>query len=248
VEEPWYRRAFGSNYVSVYAHRDEEEAERAVRLLERLTPLAGARVLDVACGAGRHMQALRACRARAIGLDLSDVLARRAAAVAPVALGDMRLLPFADRAFDGLVNMFTSFGYFERREENERVLREAARVLREGGWLLFDYLNAEVAVARLVPEGERVIEGARIRERRSYDPTTRVLTKEIRCVDTRSGRTEEWTERLVLFRRAEIESMLGGAGFDVRAHFGDYDGGPALPESPRLILFCAVPGGRTPRE
>ncbi len=245
MDTPWYRKAFGSRYAELYAHRDKEEAKMAVALLERLAPLRGARVLDVACGAGRHMLALRSRGALAIGLDLSDHLIRRAAAVAPVVQGDMRRLPFGAGRFDGVLNMFTSFGYFEEAEENEVVLREAARVVRPGGWFLFDYLNAETAIPSLVARGEREVGGARVRERRVYDPASRVLTKEIARTDPATGETEEWTERLVLFSPEEIERMVIRAGFSVGDHFGDYEGGSARADGPRLILFCraASPAG-----
>ena len=89
-------------------------------------------VLDLACGTGRHTEALRGRGFRALGVDLSlTLLARRPGL--PRVGGDMRRLPFAGGSFDWVLNFFTSFGYFESERENFRVLQEVVRVLAPGG-------------------------------------------------------------------------------------------------------------------
>ncbi|MFH1681133.1 MAG: class I SAM-dependent methyltransferase [Candidatus Eisenbacteria bacterium] len=243
MEEPWYQKAFGPRYARIYAHRDDREAETAVALVAGRVPLRGARVLDVACGAGRHMKALRRRRARTHGLDLSEELLRAARAFGPAARGDMRRLPFRYASFDGVLNMFTSFGYFEDRADDVRALEEIARVLRPGGWFLLDYLNAKRVLRRLVPGGERAVGEVRVREARSYDPVARILTKEIVLLDARGEASERWTERLFVYSREEIETMLGSVGLTVREIFGDYEGGDALNDSARLIFFSRRTGG-----
>jgi SAM-dependent methyltransferase len=238
VNEPWYRKAFGARYARLYAHRDDEEAASAIDLLAGSVPLAETRVLDVACGAGRHMNAVRARGARAWGVDLSEALLADARRFGPVARADMRRLPFLASAFDGVLNMFTSFGYFESAEEDERALEEIARVLRPGGWFLFDYLNATRVLSRLIPRGERTAAGERVRETRAYDPSARVLTKEIALLDDRGEVRETWTERLRLYDPGAIEAMMGRAGFEIWERFGDYEGGAFDGESPRFILLA----------
>jgi SAM-dependent methyltransferase len=155
----------------------------------------------------------------------------------------MRSLPFRRETFGGVVNMFTSFGYFEGREEDERVLEEVSRVLRPSGWFFLDYVNAESLLARLVPASERRAGERRVREIRSFEPRTGTLTKEVRVLGDRGETIDAWVERLTLYAREEIEEMLRGARFLVRDRFGEYDGRPVEPGSARLIFFCVRSGG-----
>src|SRR5262249_28118334 len=131
----WYAERFDATYLDAYAHRDEEEARRAVAGLFAPLGLAGRRVLDLACGAGRYSRALAAGGATVVGLDLSAPLLAAASrtVTADVAFvrGDMRCLPFRDATFEVVASMFTSFGYFEKAGEDRQVLAEVARVLQK---------------------------------------------------------------------------------------------------------------------
>src|SRR5687767_9208056 len=92
----WFEEWFGEEYLQLYPHRDDAEAERAVALVLRATGFQrGWRVLDVACGAGRHARAFEAAGARCVGVDLSATLLRIARTVTGASLvrADMRALP-----------------------------------------------------------------------------------------------------------------------------------------------------------
>src|SRR5438105_12687804 len=110
-EADWFEEWFGEDYLHIYQHRNETEAEGAIELIA--TNLAGRRidtVLDLACGAGRHTRVLRE-RWWTVGLDLSMPLlkiARKESSDAPYVRADMRELPFAESSFDLVVNLFTS--------------------------------------------------------------------------------------------------------------------------------------------
>src|SRR4051794_735227 len=150
----WFEEWFGEEYLQLYPHRDLAEAERAVALiLDRVGFAPGWRVLDVACGAGRHARAFETAGARCFGLDLSAALLRAARGVtgAPLVRADMRALPVRDASMDLTVNLFTSFGYFERDAEHAAALGEMVATLRPGGWFVIDFLNAPSVRARLVP-------------------------------------------------------------------------------------------------
>jgi SAM-dependent methyltransferase len=236
----WFERWFGEEYLHVYLHRDEEEAERLVALLAARGWIApGERVLDLACGGGRHAEALRRRGARVTGLDLSVLLlgaAQRRGGCCFVR-GDMRSLPFADGAFDVVVNLFTSFGYFVRDGEHQRVLRAVTRVLRRGGRFVLDYLNATVVRGALVPHDERAFGDAVVVQERSISPDGRFVEKSIHLSD--DSRT--FTERVRLYERGELERMEREVGLRPVEALGDYDGGPHDARSPRLILMAEKP-------
>jgi SAM-dependent methyltransferase len=234
----WYRRAFGRSYLEVYAHRDEpaarEEADFAVRCL-RLPP--GARVLDVACGAGRHARALFALGARVVGVDLSGALLAEASLRGEgpgLARADMRALPFGE-AFEAVCLFFTSFGYFPEPAEDAGVLAETARVLRPDGALLLDVPNRARVMADLVPESVDVRDGRRVIQRRRMTTDGRRVEKRVRLLDAGDRLAVEWTESVRLYAPEEIEAMLGTAGFLVEGRYGDLRGSPFGAEAPRFV-------------
>ena len=232
----WFEEWFGEEYLQLYPHRDDADAERVVALLRRVLPWRpGWRALDVGCGAGRHARALEGADARPIGLDLSASLLRRARRVtrAPLIRADMRALPVRPRSMDLTVNLFTSFGYFDRDEQHAAVLREMAGTVRAGGWFVLDFLHAEAVRRGLVPGERRFAEGATASRRLS--PDGRFVCKTIYLDDGR-----RFEERVRLFEPAELEAMLHAAGVAVTRRFGDYDGGPLAPASPRALLMGEV--------
>jgi SAM-dependent methyltransferase len=231
----WFEEWFGEEYLQLYPHRDAAEADRAVGLIaERVGLKLGWRVLDVACGAGRHARAFEQARARCVGLDLSAALLRvaRTVTAAPLVRADMRALPIRPRSMDLTVNLFTSFGYFEQDAEHAGALREMVSTVRRDGWFVIDFLNARSVRARLVPHEVQRLNGVAVEVERSVSPDGRYVCKQIR---TATGR--HFTERVRLFGAGEIEAMLAAAGVTVRERYGDYDASPLLPDSPRTILF-----------
>ena len=230
----WFEEWFGEEYLQLYPHRDDAEAARAVALLAEATGLRpGWRVLDVACGGGRHARAFRAAGARCVGVDLSATLLRIARGVtdAPLARADMRLLPVRPGSMDLTVNLFTSFGYFDRDAEHTAALHEMVATVRPGGWFVIDFLNPAVVRARLVPCERIAVQGREVEVTRAVSADGHYVSKSIRCTDGR-----RFVERVRLFEPAEMEAMLRAGGVRVRRRFGDYDASPLLPGSPRTIL------------
>ena len=236
----WFRDWFGDAYLDLYPHRDEEEAARAVALYRERTRLgAGSRVLDLACGAGRHLQRLRAAGLRATGIDLSVPLLRagwdRPGVASTLVRADMRALPFASASFDGLVNFFTSFGYFLTPQEDISVLNEIRRVLRAGAPFLMDYLNADWVVARLDPESVGEVNGIPVRQTRWVEGDQ--VFKRIEIGGGAGERPKVYHERVRLYAPDALEALLRDHGLEARDRFGDYDGGAFGSDSPRLLVL-----------
>ena len=230
----WFEEWFGEEYLKLYPHRDDTDAERVVALISRTVPFQpGWRVLDVACGAGRHARAFEEAGARCFGLDLSLTLLRVARQVtqAPLVRADMRQLPIRPGSMDLTVNLFTSFGYFDRDAEHTAALEEMIGTVRRGGWFVIDFLNAAAVRRQLVPEETLQLAGSAIQISRSVSPDGRYVCKSIRATEGRQFR-----ERVRLFDPDQMASMLEAAGVSVRFRFGDYDANPLGPDSPRTIL------------
>lgn len=244
AETEWFRRAFDDFYAELYAHRDDAEAARLVETLRRRFGISGL-VLDVACGPGRFLRALYEARPRAVGCDLSWPLLRRARAsmrTDPPGLfrADMRRIPVRSAACAWALLVFTSFGYFDREEEDRMVLRELHRVLKLGGRLAFDFLNAQTAVRGLVPESQREVAGRRVREVRWVDASGPFLRKRIEAAAHDPGRPSfVYEERVRLYTPGQLHRILDDAGFSVAEVWGDYSGAPFAPEtSARCVLIC----------
>lgn len=235
----WFEEYFGEEYLLLYPHRDAEDAERLVALLCRTVGLQpGWRVLDVACGTGRHGAAFRARGARVVGLDLSQQLLHRAQSSArlPVIRSDVRRIAVRAGTMDFTVNLFTSFGYFSLDAEHVRALQEMVATIRPQGWFAIDFLNAARVPAELIPREEGELAGRPVRIHRWLDPAGQYVFKSITTDDGR-----RFVERVRLFSAAELERLIGTAGCRVTSRLGDYDGGPLGPDSPRVILAGQAP-------
>lgn len=203
----------------------------------QLTP--GSRVLDLCCGNGRHSAEIAQRGARVVGLDRSmdllDVATRRGEADVNWVRADMRCLPFAE-AFDLVVNLFTSFGYFESDQDDRSVLSEIDRVLNPGGLAVLDIMNASRVRTTLVPESHTKRQGWEIHERRRLTEGEARVEKEVRLVDSH-GRVTEWKESVRLHDRGSIEALVEGTGLNVDVVFGSMAGGAFDDGSERMVVF-----------
>jgi SAM-dependent methyltransferase len=229
----WYQEWFGEEYLELYSHRDENEARQQVAFFSQQAGALRGPVLDLACGMGRHMQELQSHGYRAVGCDLSFTLLRtgiKEYGPMPVARADMRQLPFCDGVFAGLVNFFTSFGYFADEDENRQVVREMSRVLEGGAVFLFDYLNVHRELDNLVHREERDTPMGVVRIERWFDKSDHSFNKRITI------REKRYLERVRGYDLDEISAMFASCNLSIRSAFGNFDGSTFDHSSPRLIL------------
>lgn len=230
----WYERSFGEDYLLVYKHRDIQGAKREVhKMISWLGLSKGAQVLDLCCGMGRHSMALHEAGYEVTGIDLSGVLLKEARSNDPEGTvtwvqSDMRSLPL-EGGFDAVVNLFTSFGYFEQDEEHIKVLQEISRMLKPGGRFIIDFLNPQYTIAHLVPHSERVDEGQLIVENRVIEDG--YVKKQITIKDHQiSGSLDDsiqqprnYLERIKMYSIDQLTEMLHAAGLRLDKVHGDYD-------------------------
>jgi SAM-dependent methyltransferase len=238
---PWYQEAFRSGYLRVYPHRDLEAARSEVgHLVAR--GLRGT-ILDLGCGFGRHSLALREAGLDVFGLDLSAELLSHARAQpgsaalrGRLARGDFRRLPYAAERFDGVLMLFSSFGYFDDAQ-NERVLGEVARVLCSDGQAVLDLMNPQRVRATLVPESENQRGELLLRERRRLTEGGRRVVKDVLMRDAH-GREWSWREDVRLYELEELRTLAARQGLEIALVQGDFDGRPPGAEAPRQIVWA----------
>ena len=236
----WYKEWFGTEYLDLYSHRDQGEAEAHIDFVTEIfgdqNPKA---ILDLACGAGRHTESLRRRGYRALGVDLSIVLLVQPPRLPSVA-ADMCCLPFLDETFDWVLNFFTSFGYFETEKENFEVISQIARVMRPNGRFLIDLFNRDQVLSTLVPRERQRRQGYDVDIERWFDPRTQRVNKRIR-VFAPNREVQTFVESVRAYRREEVESGLHRAGLEVSDLYGNFEGEQYHENSERLILVGRKP-------
>ena len=247
----WFAHFFDDGYV---AELSDQKPFRQTRqevdfLLRSLGLSRGARILDVACGYGRHAAELSRRGFRVVGLDLSRSMldeARRRFREGPrlrFVCGDMRRLDFAEE-FDTVISFFTSFGYFAP-PENEAALRRMARALRAGGRLLIDHRNPAHDAG--LPRRNWYRAGPRrlILEDRRFDPRTKTTDCVQLVVANGRDRAVQRRFRVQEFSLAEWRLMLGRAGLRLVRAYAGYDGRPYRPASSERLIVLAEKAARS---
>ena len=237
----WFSDWFGAEYSDIYAHRDQQEAEKQVSFYLSLietegVPLSGT-FLDIACGAGRHLKAMRANGLNCVGIDLSQQLLEQAG-LGGVIRADMRKLPFKERCISGISNFFTSFGYLETDEAHRELLLEWRRVLLTDGILLLDFLNEKLLRDSLIPESRKETEKYIVIESRRIDEKRQRVIKEICITEKASSEEKYFSESVRLFSSGDIAAMLEQAGFTGLKQFGDFEGSQVTDTSARVLSFA----------
>jgi len=260
-DRPWYVQAFGGHYPRLYEHRTDEEARRCVGGLPRLAPFGVGPVLDLGCGAGRHLEPLAGHGVKALGVDLSSALlaeavARRRTGTVDYELirADMRWLPLRTAACSAVLSLFTAFGYFGALADHRDLVLEIARVLRPGGHWFFDFFNCELVRSELADgrprERSRRVGPMIVDERRRLVEAPPRVTKLVRirpapgCEDAAiawqlpTGGLE-YREEVAVFSLAELDSLTAECGLTRVAAAGGYDGETFAAESSQrwLLVF-----------
>lgn len=235
----WFSTWFDSAYYHrLYRERDQPEAQQLLDNLVgwlRLKP--GQRLLDLACGRGRHSVDLRRRGFDVTGVDLAPASIAHAKKMEDEHLRfrvhDMRRSLGEPGRYDCVLNLFTSFGYFNSEAENVLVLQAVAEALRPGGELVLDYLNTHRVERALVAEETKTEGGTTFQLRRRIHDG--YFEKRIDFVDD-EGQPQTFTERVMALWPEQFEDYFRLAGLRVRAVFGDYQLGPYVAEtSPRLL-------------
>jgi len=237
----WFEAWFDSPYYHMlYSHRNTAEADALVLNLQKLLQLKpGSRILDLACGKGRHSKALAMQGFNVTGVDLSERSIEEAKKTEDENLEfmvhDMRR-PVAINYYDAVLNLFTSFGYFTSLRDNSRTIDAVHAALRPGGIFLIDYFNAN-KVQKAVeanPEGTLDMEGVHFHWNKMIE--NGAVVKEIEVTD--NGKSFEFCEHVQLLALKDFADLLDEK-FEIENIMGDYSMTPFDEQnSDRLILSC----------
>lgn len=242
AEREWYKSWFNSPfYHKLYFERDEKEAQAFIlRLLDYLKPPPGSRVLDVACGRGRHSRFMASQGLDVTGIDLSFDSIEFAKQFESENLHfyqhDMRL-PAWINYFDYAFNFFTSFGYFATRREHDDAVSTIVKSLRKPGTVLFDYLNVHFVEDHFVPNAIKTVGDTKYEIHKWMDEDH--FYKKITVSDPALDSLKEYTEKVAKLSLGDFTDMLSFQGIQVLDVFGDYElGSYDVRKTPRMIVVA----------
>lgn len=220
----------------------EEAAEQVDRLLDLLDLEPGAAVLDVPCGVGRHAIefADRGFRVTAVDatttyLETARERARDANVEVEFVHGDMREFRRVE-SFDAVVNLYTSFGYFEDRADDERVARNVYESLAPGGTLVVSLTSKEVLAGTFRERTWDERDGAYVLQEHAVEDDWSWM--ENRWIVVADGEVREFTVSHRLYSAFELSELLERVGFGDVTAYGDLEGSDYDEDAERLVVVA----------
>lgn len=230
MEKEWFVNWFDSPFYHIlYQNHNEQEAQNFLdNLLNYLTPQYSleqkhsTRVLDLACGKGRHSRYMASKGFDVTGLDLSHKSIEYAQQFETERLSfyehDMRN-PFRINYFDFIFNIFTSFGYFDRESDNLKALKNVYRGLKPNSVFVLDYFNAQWVKDTMKFDYYQKTGGIdfHIQKEISNGHVIKKIAFEA------EGKDYFFQEKVRLFTEGEFHQLFEKAGLEIIEKFGDYN-------------------------
>jgi SAM-dependent methyltransferase len=236
----WYQSWFDSPYYHIlYKNRDQNEADIFLEKLAAFLALPeGSRVLDIACGKGRHSLFLNNKGFEVTGIDLShqsiNYCLQFENAKLTFYVHDMREL-FRTNVYDLAVNLFTSFGYFSNENDNLLALRSAALALKPGGLFVLDFFNPEKVKMGEMHVIEKTVDAVNFKINKKVE--NGFIVKDIRFSDITTD--YHFTETVQLIPQQKFIQYFQKAGLRILHTFGNYALQPYDPIQSDRLIFVA---------
>jgi len=218
----WFASWFDTPFYHIlYKDRDHTEAQSFMDTLTNYLNLPEhGKILDLACGKGRHSMYLNALGYDVTGVDLSENSIAYAKQFENETLHfevhDM-CQPFHQK-FDGVFNLFTSFGYFEKDEDNLNTIKAIKENLNEYGFGVIDFMNSNHVIQHLVPEDVKTIQNIKFHQKRYVKQG--YIYKDIQF--NYKGEAYDFQERVKALSLEDFESLFEQAEVHLLDVFGDY--------------------------
>ena len=220
--ESWFASWFDTPYYHIlYKDRDDKEAQMFMEnIVHYLNLPEEAKILDLACGKGRHSIYLNEMGFDVTGADLSENSIAEAKKFENDKLHfevhDMR--EKCNEKYDAILNLFTSFGYFENEEDNFKTLKSIHDSLSEYVFAVIDFMNVHTVIENLVASEVKTVDGIDFHIKRKV--VDGFILKEIDFED--KGQTFHFTEKVRALTLEDFEKMMEEAGIYLLDTFGDY--------------------------
>jgi len=239
-KKQWFELWFDSPlYHILYKHRNQDEANHFIDNVIKKLEIDYGKILDLACGKGRHAYYLAQKGFDTIGVDLSPESIQYANTMYKLDnlefyVHDMRL-PFRINYFDYIFNIFTSIGYFNDLKENEKVFEAMHAVLKDGGYILIDFMNAEKVINNLTERETKEIDGYKFYIRKAVENG-----KIIKYINIeKEEKVWMFKEEVQALMQHHFHQFLNNTGFTLVKEYGDYDLNKFNPKkSGRYILLA----------
>jgi SAM-dependent methyltransferase len=235
----WFAEWFNTPYYHIlYKNRDDKEAQEFItNLLKYLALPVKSKILDLACGKGRHSIFLNKLGYNVTGVDLAPKSIEYAKEYETDHLkfyvGDMRKPNFPNH-FNVIFNLFTSFGYFSDDIDNLKVYQSIFEQLLYKGIFVMDFMNVSLAMDKLIEQEDKEIDGILFHLHRKIE--NGFIVKDIKFQD--KGKNFHFQERVRTFNLDYFENLGKKVGFSLKKVFGDYQLQLFNEKhSPRLILI-----------
>jgi len=239
----WYDEFFKEDYLKVYLPFLTEERTKADVdfIAEVLNLPPRSKILDLACGFGRHTIPLAKMGYDMTGLDYTEKFIQMAEEKAKkenlqieFLVGDMRKIPFENH-FAGVISYFTSFGFFSD-EENFEVLKGVSKALKKEGKFLLEIMNRDILVKNFQSKDwHRTEDGTLVLEERNWDLKTGKIKNYTTILD-KKGERKRWFE-VRLYTLEELNYLLEKVGLKIIETYGRKDKTPYSVDSPRMIIL-----------
>ncbi|MDC1069276.1 class I SAM-dependent methyltransferase [Flavobacteriales bacterium] len=238
----WYANWFNSHYYHIlYNNRDEKEAEFFIdNLIKRLNLVTPSKLIDIACGKGRHATYFNTKGFDVTGVDLSQNSIEHAIRQSikkknlSFKVHDMRELYKANH-FDVATNLFTSFGYFEDETDEQKAINSISQSLKANGLLIIDFMNVNKVVDNLVVKEQKIIQSITFNIKRKVED--HYIIKDIEILD--SNKKYEFQEKVKALNLDRFTTFVNEAGLKIIDIFGNYSLDRFdTKKSNRLILIC----------
>jgi cyclopropane fatty-acyl-phospholipid synthase-like methyltransferase len=234
----WFSEWFDSPYYHIlYKERNELEAEQFIDILiSHLKLKQESTIMDLACGKGRHSIYLNKKGFKVTGLDLSKENIKYASEFSNDRLNfyvhDMREV-FSTSEFNVILNLFTSFGYFESEQENFKSIEACSLELKKGGVLVIDFMNTAKTIKNLIGTECKTIENIKFCITRKLE--NGFIVKDITF--TTGSIQHIHQERVKAIHKNDFIKYFNFAGLTLTDTFGDYKLRPFNEEESDRMIF-----------